>query len=530
MRRAALFCLSVLFGFAFTSIAAAGEPLGGAPDAAVLVRQPPPDRLIDFQISLPLRNEAALDRLIGDLQNPASPRYRRYLTPAEFTARFGPTPADYGAVLRFARANGLTVVATAANRRLVALRGPAGVVDQALHVVLGLYRHTSESRLFLAPDRAPTPAIGVPVLAVTGLDTEVLPRPRLVRGHGDAPHTTGSGPGGQFIGADMRAAYYGGTALTGAGQSVGLFELGGYNIEDVERYFATLHEKATVPVVGVSVAGASLSCDQGCDDSEQALDIEETIAMAPGLDRVSVYVGTTPILVLNAMAVADHEQQISCSWGWNAHAAALDPIFKEFIVQGQSVLIATGDDGFLLKRGVVWPADDQYATAVGGTDLVTRGKGGPWAAETGWLFSGGGASPDGVLLPAYQAPFVTAANQASSVLRNVPDIAAEANTDNYSCYDGGCSGGNGGTSYAAPRWAGFVALANQQAAALGHPAIGFLNPTLYALGASAQSYDADFHDQTQGYNGEYFAVPGFDLVTGLGSPDGQSMIDALAGR
>jgi subtilase family serine protease len=113
-------------------------------------------------------------------------------------------------------------------------------------------------------------------------------------------------------------------------------------------------------------------------------------------------------------------------------------------------------------------------------------------------------------------------------LRNYPDVAAEANTNQYSCYDGGCSGGNGGTSYAAPQWAGLIAMANEQLVVNGGSTLGFLNPALYAIGVGS-SYDSDFHDIVSGNNGKYTAVTGYDLVTGWGSPTGPNLITALTG-
>jgi subtilase family serine protease len=139
-------------------------------------------------------------------------------------------------------------------------------------------------------------------------------------------------------------------------------------------------------------------------------------------------------------------------------------------------------------------------------------------------------SKNKIPIPSYQkiAGVINSQNKGSMTLRNIPDVAAEANTNQYSCYDGGCSGGNGGTSYAAPQWAGFVAMANQQAVAAGKSTLGFLNPTLYKIGVSKQ-YDNDFHDITSGNNGQYVAVPGYDLVTGWGSPTGPDLINALVG-
>jgi xanthomonalisin len=112
-------------------------------------------------------------------------------------------------------------------------------------------------------------------------------------------------------------------------------------------------------------------------------------------------------------------------------------------------------------------------------------------------------------------------------LRNAPDVAAEGKTDNYICYDGKCACSWGGTSFAAPRWAGYLALANQQSVSHGHATLGFLNPTIYSIGLGS-NYGTDFHDITSGSNGTYSAIKGYDLVTGWGSPNGAALINALA--
>ncbi len=398
--------------------------------------------------------------------------------------------------------------------------------ERALHLRIGLYRHPAEARAFFAPDREPSFDLPLPVLHVSGLDNEALPVSHLVRGNAEVHALTGSGPGGQFIGSDVRAAYYGGTAYDGRGQALGLFEFYGYNIADVKAYFAAVGQTNKVPISGISLNGARLQCTGNCDDSEQVLDIEEAISMAPGLKRLYVYVGNSDVSIINQMASDDTSNQLSCSWGFSVDQSSLDPLFEEMASQGQSFLDATGDDGYKLKEGVVWPGDDAYVTAVGGTDLTTNGAGGAWASETGWSGSGGGPSPDGIKIPSYQLPFVTSTNKASKTLRNVPDVAGDADTDNYVCYDGGCSGGNGGTSFAAPLLAGYIALVNQYAIAQKEAPVGFLNPALYTLGAS-KTYAKDFHDETSGNNGKYSAGCGFDLVTGFGSPFGNTLLKAL---
>ena len=499
--------------------------------AAQRIGAPAPAQAMDLTISLPLRDEAGLRAFVRAVTDPNSAIYRHYLSVEAFTERFGATQADYQSVLRFALANGLHPRALAANRHVLDVQSTVGDVERAFHVRIGLYRHPTESRTFYAPDREPTLALGTRVLHVSGLDDEDVPTSHLARGgSADAtlPKATGSGPSGNFIGSDVRAAYYGGSALTGTGQSVGLFEYPGYNLSDVQAYFTAVGQKKHVPIVGVSLNGASLTCTGTCtDDAEQVLDIEEAISMAPGLDQLVVYVGKHDVSIINQMASDDTSKQLSCSWGFKVNPEELDPLFEEMAAQGQSFLVASGDDGYKLAKGVVWPADDRYVTAVGGTDLRTNGPGGTWLGERGWRFSGGGPSPDGIPIPSYQVPFITAATGGSSTLRNVPDIAGDADTDNYSCYDGGCSTGNGGTSYAAPIWAGFVALANQYAAASSDGPIGFLNPIVYEIGPTTL-YPTTFHDEVDGFNGEFYAGPGFDLVTGFGSPNGDALIKRLA--
>jgi len=497
---------------------------------ARLVGEAPRMQRMSLAISLPLRNEADLDDLLERIYDPQSPSYRHYLGVEEFTQRFGPTQNDHDAVVRFARANGLTVNEISPNRLVVDVEGPVANIETAFHVSMGVYRHPTENRTFYAPDREPTLDLEVPVLHISGLDNFTLPHPKMIsHAPEEGGKATGSGPHGQFVGSDMRAAYYGPGPLTGAGQTVGLFEYAGYEIGDVQRYFQTLNQPLNVPVVGVSLNGRPLACPPSrCDDSEQVLDIEMSISMAPGLSQVIVYVGSSDVSIFSRMASDNTAKQLSCSWGWSDDETSLDPIFKEFAAQGQTVFVATGDNGSSTPGDSVWPADDPYITAVGGTDLTTNGPGGPWESETGWSGSAGMPSKNNIPIPGYQQipGVIDSSNHGSTTLRNIPDVAAEANTNQYSCWDATCSGGNGGTSYAAPQWAGFMAMVNQQAVATSGATVGYLNPTLYRIGVRS-NYDSDFHDITSGSNGKYSAVTGYDLVTGWGSFIGPSLIEAL---
>lgn len=509
-------------------------PPAVASGRAALVGRLQSTQRMSLAVSLPLRNESDLDNLLQQLYDPQSPNYRRYLSVEEFTQRFGPTLDDHDGVILYARANGLRVTEAAGNRMVVDVEGPVTNIEKALHVTMGVYQHPTENRTFYAPDREPTLDLEVPVLHISGLDNFTLPHAKIIK-PSQAPETdgkaTGSGPHGQFIGSDMRAAYYGSGSLTGAGQSVGLFEYAGYELSDVQLYFNNLKQALNVPVVGVRLNDVPLQCPPSeCDDSEQALDIEMAISMAPGLSQVVVYVGSSDVSIFSKMAADNTSKQLSCSWGWTDDESSVDPIFKEFAAQGQTLFVATGDNGSGTPGDTVWPADDPYVVAVGGTDLTTNGPGGPWESETGWDGSAGGPSKNNIPIPAYQKlpGVINTSNAGSETLRNIPDVAAEANTNQYSCYDGYCTGGNGGTSYAAPQWAGFMAMLNQQAVAKGEATVGFLNSTLYRLGVGT-NYDSNFHDLVSGSNGMYSAVAGYDLVTGWGSFKGPELIDTIVG-
>ena len=503
----------------------------------------PRSQRLNLAIMLPLRNQSELTSLLDRLYDPASPDYHQFLTVAQFTEQFGPTQQDYQAVVDFAKANGLTVTDTPPNRLLVDVNGSVAQIEKAFHVGMRVYLHPTENRTFYSPDREPSLDLSVSVSHIAGLNNFSIPRSMLKKGtvaQQMVQSNAGSGPGGAYLGGDMRAAYYGGTALTGSNQAVGLCEFDGYNLSDVTGTF--YGHSYSVPINNVLIDGASAGSDG--DDGEQVLDIVQAIAMAPGMSQVRVYIapGTTAIGVgdvdmFNKMATENITKQISCSWGWNpADYSANDPIFQEFAGQGQNLFVASGDSGAYTGTNATdnsYPAESAYVVAVGATDLTTNGAGGPWQSETAWADSGGGPADNGFAIPSWQAGVADSGNGASTTIRNVPDVAAEGNFDNYLCDQGSCSGGWGGTSFAAPRWAGFLALINQQAVANGSSTLGFINPAIYAIGKGT-SYNSDFHDITSGNNNNghgksYNAVVGYDLVTGWGSPNGQSLINALAG-
>jgi subtilase family serine protease len=483
-------------------------------------------------------------------------------------------------VIDFAKSNGLTVKRTHPNRTLLDVTGSVADIEKAFHVHMFVYKHPAEARTFFAPDVEPSLDLDTPVLAISGLDNYVKPRPRihppsvspnvqLLGGGG------GGGGGGPYEGYDFLNAYAPGVSQDGTGQSLGLFELFGFNGQDITDYEDECGISPYVSVTPVLIDGASGSDDVDYIDDcgylayafEATGDIEMAISMAPGLSSVLVYEGPTPLDepplgtnyiqdatttaqindVFNRMATDNQAKQLSCSYGMDINLSTVQ-IFQQFAAQGQSLFIASGDFG-AFSSAIDEPADDPYATIVGGTTLTTSSDAG-WESETTWIGPAGTdecgnpvppqASSGGIStvysIPSWQQGVSMTANQGSTTMRNSPDVSLVANNINV-VWGNTLIGSSSdwtvtGTSLATPLWAGFIALVNQQAAANSQPSIGFANPALYAIGKST-NYLSCFHDITTGSNtnssspNKYYAAAGYDLCTGWGTMIGGNLMSAL---
>jgi len=506
----------------------------------------PATKIMQLDVVLPIRDQAGLDKFLSEVYDPSSPVFHHFLTPTEFTQRFGPTQADYDTVVTFLKSNGFEIVGGSRDGMEVQVKGPVSAVENAFHVAMHTYQHPTEDRVFYAPDREPTTSLPIALWHVSGLDNFSLPHPMYVKksdyaaAHGIAPEavvkhaTTGSGPSASFLGSDMRAAYYGGTALTGAGQNVGLFEYEGTDLADLNTYYKNVNQTLPITPVLLSTDGTSTACTYpSCDDTEQTLDMTQALGMAPGMSSLVVYIGSTDTAIISQMTThSPLPATIGCSWGWTpADPSTLDPYFQKMASQGQNFFAASGDSSTWSSKNEAWPADDANVISVGGTDLTTASAAGPWKSETAWVDSGGGISPDKIAIPSWQqlSGVINSSNKGSTTLRNGPDVSANANFTFYTCADQEACLANeyGGTSFAAPMWAAYIALADEQSLNNGGTLLGFINPTIYAQNVTS-SYTTNFHDITSGTSGSYSAVTGYDLVTGWGSPNGANLINALA--
>jgi uncharacterized repeat protein (TIGR01451 family) len=509
------------------------------------------DTTINVSIGLPVRNSETLEHLVQQVSDPSSPVYGHYLTPAEFTQRFGPTAEQYQAVIDFARKNNLTITLKHPNRILLSVSGRTADIEKAFSVKMHRYQHPTEAREFFAPDREPAVPSPLSILRIEGLDNYNMSHPNLKTSpikppankgsvQSAASPNLGSGPAGSYQGSDFRNAYMPGVTLTGTGQNVGLVQFNAFFASDIVAYanqigLATIPNLVVVPIDG-GVAAPSLP-----GNDEVSLDIEMILSMAPGVGTIYVYEAPNPSPwpdILNRMANDNLAKNLSSSWGLFAPPDPVsEQIFQQMAVQGQSFFQASGDsDAYLAGQLIPFPSDSPHITVVGGTTLSTANGG--YSSETVWNADpvfGGGSS--GGISPFYSIPFWQTninftASKGSPANRNLPDVALTG--DNVLIFfGGGFEEVGAGTSCAAPLWAGLTALVNQQAASEGRQSVGFINPAIYQMAASPTIYAGTFHDVTLGNNtwsqspNLFFAVPGYDLCTGLGTPNGSSFINSL---
>ncbi len=516
-----------------------------------ITRLPATSRM-QIAIGLQLRNLPALTNLLHDLYSRTSTNFHQFLTPEQFSERFGPSESNYRSAIQFATSNGLQVVRTFGNRAHLEVSGTVADIERAFGVTLGTYHHPTENREFYAPDVEPSVDASLSALYIQGLDNFFIPRPSSLTEYkpGVEPNT-GSGTNGLYLGTDFRNAYAPGVSLNGAGQVVGLVEFDGYTPSDISKYQNLAGISPHVSVVPLTVDGVSNVA--GANNDEVCLDIEVAIAMAPSLNQVNVYEGLFDTSVMNEIASPTEgeplPQQVSCSWGIGGDSAIQNALFQ-LAIQGQSFYYACGDFGAYPTQTNSGNVVQNYMTTVGGTILSMNGAGASWESETVWNdgnptgkdITGGGIFIN-VSIPDYQAGVNMSSNGGSTKWRNIPDVAMCAQSveivDTQTFTNGNPSipghvHGVGGTSASAPLWAGFTALVNQQAVSEGKPTLGFANPAIYDISQSPR-YNAGFHDITVGANTNavspslYFAQPGYDLCTGWGSPTGQNLINFLAG-
>jgi kumamolisin len=507
------------------SISLKGSDRAAVAGARVVAAADPAERL---QVTVLVRRRARRD-FAARVAALASRATGPYLSRDEFAKRHGADASDLAAVRAFAAAKGLGVVQEHAARRTVLLSGTVAQFNAAFNVQLQQMAQAAGRY------RGRTGAIQLPVEldgiveAVLGLDSrpQAAPHFRIRPAVANAVSYTPL----------QVAAAYGFPNGTGAGQCVGLIELGGgFSPADLTTYFAGLGV-ASPSVVAVSVDGAenSPTGDANGPDGEVMLDVEVVGAISPQTKIAVYFAPNTDAGFLDAITTAIHDTTnkpsvISISWGgpessWTAQAmTAMDEAFQAAATMGITVCVASGDNGSSdgVNDGsdhVDFPSSSPYALACGGTSLQVSGS--TISSEVVWNDgANNGASGGGIssffALPSWQAGLKAQNNQGQSTaltMRGVPDVAGDADPETgYEVRIDGTDTVIGGTSAVAPLWAALVARLNQASG----KSVGYLNPQLYQNPTALR-------DITSGNNGDFDAAVGWDACTGLGSPNGAAL-------
>src|SRR5437588_1500862 len=509
---------------------------------------------LNLSIGLQVRNQADLDSLLQAMYDPQSTQFHQYLTPGEFNQLFAPTSDQVQQVVAFLQSQGLTITSVAPNNLLIDASGSVAQVQKAFAIRINIYQ--SGNRTFYANATAPSipGSISRLITSIRGLDDSVQYHPLYQRAP-MYPQTVShlAGPSSGYGPKDLAGAYdilpLQSAGTLGDNQTVALFELDGYQSSDVTQYFQNYNLGSPV-ITNVLVDGFSGSAGQGA--IEDQLDIEVVAAVAPHANQI-VYEGPNTTQGLNDTynkIVTDNKAQVvSTSWGLCETSSGvpelqtLDTIFKQGAAQGISFFAASGDSGAYdcsdTNLAVDSPASDPYVTGVGGTNLQL--KAGAYGSESVWSnpnsttrgpkgAGGGGGLSNTFKQPGWQTgPGVQ--NPYSNGFREVPDVTGDADpATGYAMYctvtNAGCPSTGwisvGGTIAAAPLWAGSSALIIHYLQAQGKKVIGYANPALYALFNAHPQFPA-FHDVTTGNNLNYPAVTGYDLASGIGSPDVYNM-------
>ncbi len=586
-----------------------------------------PSQRMEVGVGLKDPHPAAEQALMAAQQNPASPQYHHFLTPALYDKRFAVSKTAFQRTLTWLRGGGATIVDTSGARDFVEVSATVSQLDQLFQTTIGSYE--AHGVRFLANQSAPSVPAGLHVLTVMGLNTLIHPTTPLagatagdrapgssllgratdpsalksIAGEGSLVNSITSSLGvAGILGKTAAGAPTIPASLTpqalwsvydmpaenvGQGQSVAV--MGSGDSSTTVKDLALFEQEMKLPQVPVKVTDIPKDGDfsDTSGNVEWELDTQASTGMAPGVKQVHLYFAqhlvdpdaeadfakwiddrngpkqanasfgeceTTPANATLESTIPtqfNNNQDQNALYGTGA-PNALEPVadqtLRQGVLEGRTLFAATGDTGSscpvlvlgpelgagngVANQGVPivnYPAASPYVVAVGGTVLYpdsdnTRGL------EYPWPYTGGGQSFF-IPAPSYQSGVSGVSRPCLSDLsgnpntggvtcRGIPDVADESGdiaTSSYDIYSdelGGASG-EGGTSLSSPLMMGM--WARVQAAARG--GTGFADPLIYAVGKNATQDAADFNDYEVGTNGAYQALPGWDYVSGWGTPN-----------
>jgi len=520
-----------------------------------------------FDVALAQPNKQALNDFIASLSDPASPNYRHYLTTQQFAQRFGATDTTVQAVSTYMKSFGLSITSLSAGHVLLHVSGSTNNIAHAFEANVVTVRSSLGDLGAQFTNHATLPQnIAQQIQGIYGLSTVAPKTSHLLHASASAtsaPSTCSSAQAGASSSSttpnslggytlQQQASLYGFSGAyangnVGTGQTIGVYELGAYNPADLNVFFNCYGLSPSITNTNIS-GGAT-----GGYSDEATLDIEEAAALAPGA-KIQVYTGPNsssgsgPLDVYQAIADDNTATVVTTSWGDCEVDPANNPsteqvIFQQMAAQGQTVLSAAGDNGSSDCHGITTnapavddPSSQPFVTSVGGLSVNNISP----LNQTVWNSNGGGGG--GGVSQVWSRPTwqKTTGATASQSMRMVPDLSvmADPNTGFIQYFTGSnsgvvvchrnCSSGwssIGGTSIGSPLMSALVAVAAQ---ACGVSRLGFINPALYQMSAAG----VGFIDVTTGSNdlfstGSYSAGTGYDLASGLGSPNGAAFINGL---
>jgi subtilase family serine protease len=491
---------------------------------------------IPAALSLKLHNQAGLDKFLSDVQNPNSPEYHHFLTPAEFNAAYGPTQADVDQALPFLKQSGASNIEVSANRQVITFTGTAAQLEKAFHTSIGNYTDTGSGRRFYANDAAPAlPANVSSVVAnVVGLDNHAVQK------HASATKTSPAASPKvvkAVTPAILKSAYgTAGLSANGSGVTVGFVEFDGYQKSNLTTFDST-NGLSTGTVTTVPVSGQNYDSNPGDGQIEVELDVEVVQGIAPKANDLVYEAPNTnagELAMYQKIASDDKAKVVSISWGecesaeGSSGANSVNSALATGTAEGISYFAAAGDDGTTdcvrstgsSSKAVDFPASSPNITGVGGTQLTVTSSNG-YSSEKTWNDGSNGATGGGIST-LFNAPSWQSSQ--STTKRKVPDVAADAASGSaYTIFTAGSWENVWGTSGATPLWAGFATLQNQ----IHGGSLGNLNPKLYSIG-NGSSRTTGFNDVTSGNNTlngttGFTAGTGYDQVTGWGSFKGTGL-------
>lgn len=541
--------------FHFTS---AARPLGGL--AA--------DRPLHVSLALAPRDQGAVDRAVKAMYTPGSARFHRFITPAQWNARYAPTTASVAKVTSYLRHAGMRNLQVSGNRLLVSADTTVGRAERAFHTSLSSFLINGARRFANTTPAMVPPALGHVVQAVTGLNNLPLNhiKPQLAK-HAGSPQAGAPDPEAGLYPAQFNNTYLSKGTHNGSKTRIAIMTQGDTKgVISALRYAEAKEHQRRVPVTVVPT-GPQSTDPSGADEFD--MDTQVSTMVPGGVKHLYLYsigslVSTNLLAGIEDFVSQNVAQAMSASIGGcdlNAYLdgsmESTDVALQEGALQGQTFFASSGDNGagcgYIIAVGVPtgfpeanWPCDGEYVVCVGGTSLLTDAQGNR-ISELGWAGSGGGFSV--VANPGFWTQRTDPAYEAGLVSggRATPDIALDGDPNFFTpvkVYVGKTLSYVGGTSLSSPMMLGFWARLES-----GHRnLLGFAAPGLYGLydkvnpGLSvtaplepitvivpspAPKPVPAFTDILIGDNGPYPCLPGYDLVTGVGAPNVAAINKAL---